>query len=451
MDNKIREYIDELLKQALEKGFSEAEVYYGADNSMSVSARDGKIIEFENSDSSGISFRGLYNGQMGSADTEDIQPDMIPFLINQAKDNCKVLEVKEEITVFEGEKEYPEFNGFSDDLAKIDYQMLADAVLSMEKELLAYDPRIEAVDDSNAIYTSTVSYLQNTKGMICETETNDFAVYLGCRAKEGDDVQTYGKSWSYGTRSEFDAKKCADYVGKHVVAKLGAEPVDSVKTSIVLDRFAAKSLLAAFSGAFNAEAIQKGLSRLVGKIGEKIADEKITLIDEGMIKGSRLCCPFDSEGVVTKKTVLIDKGIFKSALHNRKTALADGVESTGNASRGGKNGLGISPANFHFETGEFTLDELFRKMGNGIYITAVYGLHAGINGISGDFSLMSEGFVIRDGKVAEPVNQITIADNFFDVLMKVDALANDVEYFSPEASHIQSPSLLIPDVSVAGK
>ena len=110
MDNKIREYIDELLKQALEEGFSEAEVYYGADNSMSVSARDGKIIEFENSDSSGISFRGLYNGQMGSADTEDIQPDMIPFLINQAKDNCKVLEVKEEITVFEGEKEYPEFN-----------------------------------------------------------------------------------------------------------------------------------------------------------------------------------------------------------------------------------------------------------------------------------------------------------------------------------------------------
>ena len=139
MDNKIREYIDELLKQALKEGFSEAEVYYGSDNSMSVSAREGKIIEFENSDSSGISFRGLFNGQMGSADTEDIQPDMIPFLINQAKDNCRVLEVKEEITVFEGEKEYPEFNGYSEDLAKIDYQTLADAALSMEKELLGYD------------------------------------------------------------------------------------------------------------------------------------------------------------------------------------------------------------------------------------------------------------------------------------------------------------------------
>ena len=99
MDNKIREYIDELLKQALKEGFTEAEVYYESDSTMSVSAREGKIIQFENSDTTGLSFRGLYNGQMGYADTEDIQPDMIPFLLSQAKDNCTVLEVKESITV----------------------------------------------------------------------------------------------------------------------------------------------------------------------------------------------------------------------------------------------------------------------------------------------------------------------------------------------------------------
>jgi PmbA protein len=149
--------------------------------------------------------------------------------------------------------------------------------------------------------------------------------------------------------------------------------------------------------------------------------------------------------------VLIDKGVFNSALHNRKTALVDGIESTGNASRGSRGTIGISPNNLHFENGKFTQKDLFEKMGNGIYITAIYGLHAGINPISGDFSLMSEGFVIRDGKVAEPVNQITIADNFFDVLMKVESLGNDVEYTSPEAAHIQSPSLLIPYISVAGE
>ncbi len=450
MDNKIRELIDELLDQATKEGFEEAEVNYSTDSSMAVSAREGKIIQFESCDSTALIFRGLYNGQMGYADTEDIQPDMIPFLLNQAKDNCSVLEVKEKITVFEGEKEYPDYDGFSEDIAKVDYDTLAEAALALEKELLAYDPRIEAVDDSYASYSSGEFYMKNTKGLLCEDRMNDYSVYVGCRAKEGEDVQTYGKGWSFGKRSELDIKECASIVGKRVIAKLGAKPVDSVKTAIVLDHFAASGLLGCFSSAFNADALHKGLSRLVGKLGEKIANEKITLIDEGMIDGSRLSCPFDSEGVLTKRNVLIDKGVFTSAMHNRKTALVDGVKSTGNASRGGKGQLSISPNNFHLENGDLSQQQLFEKMGNGIYITAIHGLHAGINAISGDFSLMAEGFVIRDGKVAEPVNQITIADNFFDILMKVDTLANDVEYTSPEAMHIQSPSLLIPDVSVAG-
>ena len=107
--------------------------------------------------------------------------------------------------------------------------------------------------------------------------------------------------------------------------------------------------------------------------------------------------------------------------------------------------------NFHFENGSFSQEQLFEKMENGVYITALYGLHAGINSISGDFSLMAEGFTIKDGKIDKPVNQITIADNFFDLLMKVEALGNDIDYFSPDSSHTQSPSLLIPDVSVAGE
>ncbi|MBO4928029.1 MAG: TldD/PmbA family protein [Clostridiales bacterium] len=452
MDKQIREYIELLLKEAEKAGFIESEVYYDSDASMSISAREGKIIQYENSDTTALSFRGLFNGQMGYASTEDIQKDMIPFLLSQAKDNCGVLEVKESITVYEGDKEYPEFNGFSEDLEALTYDQMAEYALSLEKALLAFDSRIEAVDDCYTMYSSGEVYIANSKGMICESKDNSFDVYIGCRAKEGDDVQTYGKGWSYTHLSEFDIDSCVKDVGSRVIAKLGAAPIPSVKTSIVLDKKAAHSLLASFVGSFSAEAIQKGLSRLCGKQDEVIANDKITLIDEGMIDGSPLCLPFDAEGVSAKRTVLIDKGVFKSPLHNRKTALVDGVMTTGNASRGGAKGaIGISPSNLYIENGEYSLDDLFKKMDNGVYITALHGLHAGINSISGDFSLMSEGFVIKDGMIGDPVNQITIADNFFDVLMKVDALGNDVEYFSPEATHIQSPSLLIPDVSVAGE
>ncbi|MBR5041544.1 MAG: TldD/PmbA family protein [Clostridiales bacterium] len=452
MDNNTRTLIDELLKRAEQEGFHESEVYYESDSSMTIAAREGQIIQFESSDSCGLSFRGLLNGQMGYAYTEDLQEDMIPFLLSQAKDNCGVLEVKEKITVYEGEKEYPEFNGYNDDLAKIDYDFLSKTALDLEKALLAYDKRIEAVDDCYTSYSEGELYIKNSKGMLCESRENCFDVYLGCRAKDGDDVQTAGKGWVFSDLSDFDPKKCTDYVGNKIISKLGAKPVPSEKTYVVLDRFAANSLLASFAGAFSAEAIQKGLSRLVGKLGEKIADEKITLIDEGMIEGSWLSIPFDSEGVSSKRTVLIDKGVFTSELHNRKTALAAGVETTGNGFRAGaKTSIGVSSTNLHLATGDFTKEQLIEKAGNGIFITALHGLHAGINGISGEFSLMTEGFVIRDGKLAEPVNQITIADNFYDVLMKVEALGNDVEYLSPEATHTQSPSLLIPDVSIAGE
>ena len=452
MDNNIRTLIDELIKQAEKEGFLESEVYYESDSSMTIAAREGKIIQFECSDSAGLSFRGLIEGQMGYAYTEDLSEDMIPFLLSQAKDNCGVLEVKEKITVYEGEKEYPEFNGFNEDLAKIDYDYLAKTALDLEKALLSYDKRIEAVDDCYTSYTEAELYIKNSKGMLCTSHDNCFDVYLGCRAKDGDDVQTAGKAWGFSELSEFDLKECVDRVGKKIISKLGAKPVASDITNVVLDRFAANSLLASFAGAFSADAIQKGLSRLVGKLGEKIADEKITLIDEGMIEGSQLSIPFDSEGVSSKRTVLIDKGIFKSELHNRKTALAAGVETTGNGFRAGaKSSIGVASTNLHFENGKFTQQQLIEKAGNGIFITALHGLHAGINGISGEFSLMTEGFVIRDGKLAEPVNQITIADNFFDVLMKVEALGDDAEYFSPEATHTQSPSLLIPNVSIAGE
>lgn len=452
MDKKILELIDTLLKKAEEEGFSESEVYFESDASTAVQALEGRIIQYDSSDSMELSFRGLFQGQMGYASTEDFSEDMIPFLLSQAKDNCQVLEVKEKVTVYEGEKEYPEFCGYNEALEKVGYAEMAETALALEKETLAYDSRIEAVDDCYVLYSSGELYIQNSKGMVCETRENSFDVCIGCRAKDGDDVQTGGRSWSFTDFSQLDIQKCAKEAGEKVISKLGAKSIPSVKTKIILDKHAARSLLGSFAGAFSAEAMHKGLSRLVGRLGEKIANENITLIDVGMIEGSPLCIPFDAEGVGSKRTVLIDKGVFTSPLHNRKTAEVDGVPSTGNGFRGGAKGtVGISSSNMYIENGTLTREKLLEKLGNGVLIMAIHGLHAGINAVSGDFSLMAEGFMVRDGKVAEPVNQITIADNFFDVLMKIEDLSDEVEYTSPEARHIQSPSLLIPDVSVAGE
>ncbi len=450
MDNHIKVFIDQVFELAEAAGFSEYEIVYQADVSTSVSVREGKVIQYENSDISGISFRGLYGTQMGYSSTEDFSLEQIPFLIEQAKDNCKILELKEKVTVYEGDKEYPKYNGFSDEIADMGYEELANMALKLENSLLDFDSRIVAVDDCMTCYSCSEFLMKNSKGLSCSSRENAFAALLYCRAKVEDDVQTYGKSWAFKKRNEFDLDSCVKYVGEHVLARLGASPIPSKKLPIVLDKDAARALLGSYAKSFSAEAMQKGLSRLSGKVGEKIADEKITIIDEGMIGDSYLSIPFDGEGVVVKRTVVVDHGVFTSPLHNRKTALVDGVQSTGNASRSGGSSLGVSPMNFYIEKGEASLEDLLQKMGNGVYITDIAGLHAGINAVSGDFSLMAEGFVVENGKIGRPINQITIADNFFDILNKIDTLGNDVDYFNLDASHIQSPSLLIPDVAVSG-
>lgn len=452
MDNQIKTFIDKLFEQAQDAGFSEYEIVYSADISTNVSVREGKVIQYENSDMSGISFRGLYGEQMGYSSTEDFSLEQIPFLIEQAKDNCQILELKEKVTVYEGDQEYPEYHGFSEEIADISYEEMSEMALQLEKDLLAYDPRIVAVDDCIVGYSCSELLMKNSKGLSCSSVDNVLGACIYCRAKEGDDVQTFGKSWAFKKRSEFDIEASARYVGEHAIARLGAAPIASKKTKIVLDKEAARALLGSFAGSFSAEAMQKGLSRLAGKVGSRIANEKITLIDEGMIGDSYMSIPFDGEGVGSKRTVVIDKGLFVSPLHNRKTALVEGVETTGNASRAGSNGsLGVSPKNFYIENGEASKEELFAQMGDGVYITDLAGLHAGVNAVSGDFSLLAEGFTIENGEIGKPVNQITIADNFFDILMKIEVLGNDVNYFNLDASHIQAPCMLIPDVAVSGE
>ena len=155
--------------------------------------------------------------------------------------------------------------------------------------------------------------------------------------------------------------------------------------------------------------------------------------------------PFDSEGVLTYPKSLIENGIFKTALYNLKTANKAGIKSTGNGFKG------IGYANLIVEPGNTSFDGLCEKVGNGLYITDLSGLHAGVNPISGDFSLLCEGYLIKDGKVGGAVEQITVSDNFYDVLKKIDCIGNDVIAEPDGAGELFAPSLLIKNISIAGE
>ena len=160
---------------------------------------------------------------------------------------------------------------------------------------------------------------------------------------------------------------------------------------------------------------------------------------------------FDAEGVATYSKNVIEKGVLKTLLHNLSTAKKAGVETTGNASKAGYSGsVEISPYCFCIEASDLTEDQLFEKVGNGIYVTELMGLHAGVNAVTGDFSVEASGFMIENGKKGRPVKTFTIAGNFFEMIKNIDAVADTVKIGMGGFTAFGSPSVLVRSISVAG-
>jgi PmbA protein len=175
-------------------------------------------------------------------------------------------------------------------------------------------------------------------------------------------------------------------------------------------------------------------------------------VDDPFMEGGLASMSFDGEGVACSYKKVIDKGVLKTYFHNLKTANKDGVVTTGNASKGSyKASIGIAPSNFYVEKGERSLKEIIAGMDSGIMITELQGLHSGLNSISGDFSLAALGYEIKEGKISRPVEQITVAGNYFEMLKNVEEVGSDLKFGLPGESYIGSPSLKIKKLAIAGE
>ena len=238
---------------------------------------------------------------------------------------------------------------------------------------------------------------------------------------------------------------------EEALSGLEAKQVLSGAYRALLRNDVAGTMLSTFSGVFSADNAQRGLSRLKGREGEAVAAACVTLMDDPHRPGSASSAPFDGEGVATVPKAVIEDGRLTTLLHNLKTAHKQGVATTANASRAGyASPVGVAPTNFYFRPTDEGFDAMLARLGDGLLITDLQGMHAGANPITGDFSLAAKGFTVKGGKIEAPVNQITVAGNFYDLLMHIEAVGGDLEFHAPGASCFGSPSLLVKGLSVAG-
>ena len=196
----------------------------------------------------------------------------------------------------------------------------------------------------------------------------------------------------------------------------------------------------------NAEEVQKNSSLFVGKLHEQVASKKLTVVEDGLVKNV-FYRYHDDEGVAINKKNLITKGVLETYLYTLETAKKDGVEPTGNAASAGK--MVAVPNYFYVKPGKKAFEDMIKNIKEGVYITDLQGLHAGMNAKSGNFSLQAQGFMIRDGKVAEPLTLITVAGNLVDVFNNIKDIASDLKLCIMDGC--SSPSVYIKKMAISGK
>ena len=436
-----------VIKKCAEMGIHEYELYYQNAESTSIGAFQHEINQFTCSTEGGICFRCIHGGKMGYASTEDLSPDQAGALVEKAVDNASFLEAEEQVFLAQGGQEYEALEDRSYPLPST--EDIISTVLATQDKLYAANPAVIDGTQTQGVAERSEIAIYNSKGLDLHSVTSLSGLVAVAVVTNGQEMAN-DYQVKLAKLSTIDTDALTKKAAETALQKLGGDVAPTGQYPVVFDPEAMSDLLQTYSSIFSSEAAQKGLSKLASQEGQVIASEVVTLVDDPFHPTNPGARNFDAEGSPTHCKNVIEKGVFNTLLYNLKTAAVAGKKTTGNASKAGYAGaVGISPFTMYLAPGEMTEEELIAKAGSGVYINSLGGLHAGADPISGDFSLQSSGFMIRDGKKCEYVKSFTVAGNFYDMLKNIVCVASNLEM--PGMSSFGSPSVLVEGLSVAGK
>lgn len=445
----FKEFKNILFEKALNEGFENCEVYYTDGENISITVYEGEVEKYNIDKSFGLSFRGMLNGKMGYSYTEILDDKAVDMLIKSAKEATSCIESNDIQFIYEGDKNYSEVKTYSEKLENIDASKLIDIALELEKETKGYSDKVINLNACKISYSSSKNGIYNTKGLELNNKGNLLISYVIPIVEENNEKQDGIGYMIVDSIDELDTKKIAKQGVEDALSKLGGKSIPSGNYKTIIYNEAMASLLETFSDVFSAEEAQRGLSLLKGKENQCIASDIVSIIDDPLMDNGLASAPFDDEGVATFKKEIVSKGVLNTLLHNLKTANKANLKTTGNGFKSSYSSpVSVEPTNFYIEKGMKTLEELMNELDEGVIITDFAGLHSGANSITGDFSLASKGFYIKDGRKIYPIDQITVAGNFFELLKNIKDIGNDLNF---PISSIGSPSVVVEGLSIAGK
>ena len=328
-----------------------------------------------------------------------------------------------------------------DDVAARSDEEKIDEALAMERAMREADVRI-ANSDGSRVRDSLVSWaLANTRGFRGVTQETQVSRAAAPVALDGENKRI----GHYGTAARaWSTAESAPAVALHAVhralALVGARKPPTMRVPVIFERDAASSVLADVFAALNAANVALGNSWLADRVGERIGNERVTLVDDGRLRGGLGSAPFDGEGTPTRETVVIEGGVLRTYLSDVYWGRRVGIASTGNASGGG----GVGANNFYLRPGSGTLDELVAATERGVLVLDTIGFATEY--ASGTYSRGARGIYIEDGAPQYAIDEFTIASTFGEMLAGIDRIAGDLRFDAT----IVSPSFRIAEMTISG-
>lgn len=440
-----KRFREEAFEYALAQGCDGAELVENNGREFGVGVLKGEIDTYTVSRSRSMGLRVQLGGKNGYASTE--APENPKALARAAMDNARAVETEDEHPMA-GPAEYPDPPKPPDALAGMGEREKIGLCKELERAALAMDPRVKRVASCKVVTAQGRTSIRNTLGLYAEREENISCIFVTTILEDGGEVHDGG---SFRARGEaWDVEACAREAVEEAAMQFGGKPVSPGPYRVLLRNDAAYSLLSAFSGMFSADAAQKGLSLLAGREGQTVGASCVNILDDPLLALNPAA--FDDEGVPSGSTPVVEAGRLRTLLHNLKTARKAGTVTTGNGGRSGAGGpVGVRPSNFYIRPGKVSREALLRELGDGLFITELSGLHAGVNGVSGEFSLLCKGQLVQGGNILRPAAYITLSGTFLGLLQAVDQAGSDMRFSLPSGSCFGSPSLLIRELMVAGQ
>ena len=458
MPTDLRTLAESVLHRALKLGASDAEAVAYEGEEFSALVRLGQVETLKESGSRAIGLR-VFNGlRAASTSSSDLTPDGLDKLVEGAIALAKITSEDP----FTGLPEVAEFGQLEGDLGlyfeDINQQPPAERIAiarRCEAAAMSYDTRIQNSGGGDFDTATSYKVLVNSRGFVGEKRSSycGFSTAPIAIDERGRMQRNYWYSSSRTTRLLESPEAIGIIAAQRTLRRMGARPVKTQRVPVVFSPEIARSVIGNIFEAANGDAIYRHASFLDGMLGERIAGDNITIIDDGTLvfageTGQRIggfgTAAFDGEGLPTRRTILVDKGILTNYVTNTYTARKLGLKSSGNASRGLAGNPGIGAHNFFLEAGECTPEKLIGDVKQGLYVTETMGF--GVNLVTGDYSQGASGLWIENGELTFPVEEITIAGNLKDMYSNISGIANDLNFRSASAS----PTIRVEGMTIAG-